>query len=304
MQNYLPYFNLKDWPFTLAPRVEDFFAAATHERVLATVADAQARHDAGIVFMTAPGAGKTLLSLVAAKRQMDAGHVVCYVNARSFSPGSLVASLAEALGIDYDSSADPLHDMEIVALALAEKSRGVFMIVDDASLLPLEALKELQVISSLAGNNARLVTLALFDGDGLPRLLKHRDFRALRSRLLYFSLPPLSRTETEGYIRYRLWHASEAAEAEPIFTDKAMNSVAPRARGNPSLINLVCDRALEAAMFAGHKQVSPRDVAIALKIEPFLAPFLRQRRDRALLAGLVAFLTATNIILFYLMARG
>jgi general secretion pathway protein A len=87
-------------------------------------------------------------------------------------------------------------------------------------------------------------------------LLDRNDLRQLAQRITgRYHLKPLSREETEGYVRHRLRVAGAVGE---IFTPSALREVYRLAAGIPRVINVTCDRALLGAYTQEQRRVTAR----------------------------------------------
>jgi general secretion pathway protein A len=88
----------------------------------------------------------------------------------------------------------------------------------------------------------------------LQEMLARRELRQLAQRVTArYHLSPLSRQETEEYIRHRLVVAG--GEGKVSFTPSALSVVHQKSGGIPRLVNLICDRALLGGYVAGTRVI-------------------------------------------------
>src|SRR6185503_14942918 len=111
----------------------------------------------------------------------------------------------------------------------------------------------------------------------LQEMLARRDLRQLAQRVTArYHLAPLSRQETDDYIRHRLSVAG--GEGKVAFTPTALAAVHQLSGGVPRLVNLICDRALLAGYVAGtHTIEGPMVRVAASEVAPPPARGLRLR---------------------------
>jgi general secretion pathway protein A len=122
----------------------------------------------------------------------------------------------------------------------------------------------------------------------LQEMLGRRELRQLAQRVTArYHLAPLSRSETDDYVRHRLRVAG--GEGKLTLTPRALVAVHRLSGGVPRLINLVCDRALLAGYVAGTRVIDAPLVRRAA--QEVLTPAPKRALDaRALLAAAAALL--------------
>ena len=135
-----------------------------------------------------------------------------------------------------------------------EEDETVTIVIDEAQSLDEEVLEGLFRLAATPDSlSFSPLQVLLIGHPDLEKKLnseklssfKERTTRGGRIRLL-------TREESGEYINYRLKLAGR--EISEIFTPEAINKVWEFARGNPRIINLLCDRAL----LVGHSNSSPK----------------------------------------------
>ena len=150
----------------------------------------------------------------------------------------------------------------------------IILIVDEAQNLSAEVLEQVRLLTNLETATQKLLQIILIGQPELRELLDRTDLRQLAQRITgRYHLKPLSREETQGYIRHRLRVAGAAGE---IFTAAALREVHRLSSGIPRVINVCCDRALLGAYTRETRKVTPALVRRAAG-EVYGRPLFRRR---------------------------
>jgi general secretion pathway protein A len=130
-------------------------------------------------------------------------------------------------------------------LSAHAEGRRIIVIVDEAQNLSAEVLEQVRLLTNLETPTQKLLQIILIGQPELRELLDRNELRQLAQRITgRYHLKPLSREETQGYVRHRLRVAGAAGE---IFTSGALREVHRLSAGIPRVINVSCDRALLGA---------------------------------------------------------
>jgi MSHA biogenesis protein MshM len=239
------FFGLTRPAFDAKPDPRVFFETAGHRETRATLEYALFAAKPCTVVIGESGLGKTLLARLTAA-DASANQTVIWTNGigqepgrtdiRVFSPGELATSGNEKTG-----EAATLAEW---TRSLPAPGRAPLVIVDDADALPEPNWHALLGLLARDVEFPHPPTLAVF---GHPRLLKELSSPVLtRLRRRVFRtciLHALRPDEVREYVQYRLARAA-GTEDIAVFTDDALSHVARLTRGNPSLINQVCENAM------------------------------------------------------------
>ncbi len=119
------------------------------------------------------------------------------------------------------------------------------LIVDEAQNLSAEVLEQVRLLTNLETRTQKLLQIILIGQPELRLLLDRTDLRQLAQRITgRYHLSPLTREETQEYVRHRLRVAGVSAE---VFTRGALKEIHRVSGGVPRIINVCCDRALLGA---------------------------------------------------------
>jgi general secretion pathway protein A len=167
------------------------------------------------------------------------------------------------------------------------------VIIDEAQHLQPDVLEQIRLLSNIDDEHGTMLQIILVGQTDLEPLLSRPELRQFQQRVSRrFQLKPLNADEVQQYIEHRLALARgarapsqapgarelerELAEWEETragveFTPDAIQAVSKLSGGLPRVINLVCDRSLEAAyIFQQHTIDAPviDTAARALGIAP------------------------------------
>jgi general secretion pathway protein A len=138
-----------------------------------------------------------------------------------------------------------------------KKDNAVVLFIDEAQNTPVETLENLRMLSNLESSADKLLQIVLCGQPELERLLGRNELRQLKSRIaVRADIPPLSRKESLAYFRHRMSISSK--EGSDIFTRAALERIVRKAKGNPRLINILCDNALITGFGSGEAKVTFR----------------------------------------------
>ena len=241
LDEFLDHYQLSHDPF--AARTPGFrFFTPQRKTVLAQLHHL-ARFGDRLLLVTGPqGSGKTLLRqvLVASSNKDTTQCVVA--TAREFSEESaLIGYLCQAVNAKGRSTDALLERAE----QLKQSGVQLYLIVDDAQLLELQALQDLADLGLSTGADSP-VRIFLFADENISLLLPQIDTDGVAEQWVHrIDLDPYSPEETRDYIAQRL----EAAGQElALLDDEQLQEIHRRSSGWPGRINTVARQVMEDAM--------------------------------------------------------
>ena len=190
-----------------------------------------------------PGMGKTSLLQKLISEHGEKHSIGLVTNAR-YDVEHLLPWILLSLGLSKNRL-DPVEAYHLFSEFLIQESkqrRRVILIIDEAQSLGAELLEELRLLSNLNDGKTLKLQIILSGQPDLHTLLQRIDMTQFAQRIVVdHHLEPLSEAETGHCIRHRL----QVAGGHPsLFTNKACALVHRLTRGNPRLINQVCDVSL------------------------------------------------------------
>ncbi len=133
------------------------------------------------------------------------------------------------------------------------------LIVDEAQNLSQPVLEEIRLLTNLETSSEKLLQIVLSGQPELEDKLKLPQLRQLRQRImLRCTTHPLTKDQTAEYIRERLRIAGSSND--PIFDEKAIETVHLYSLGIPRVINLICEHSLVNAFTENERPIQAKTV--------------------------------------------
>ena len=262
---YLRFFGLNEKPFAITPDPRYLYLSERHAEALAHLLYG-INESGGFIQLTGEvGTGKTTMVRTLLSRVPHHADVAVILNPR-VTPVEFLLTICEELGLgiadaDRDSVKQMVDALNRRLLAAHADGRRIIVIVDEAQNLSAEVLEQVRLLTNLETPTQKLLQIILIGQPELRELLDRTELRQLAQRITgRYHLQPLSREETQGYIRHRL---RVSGAAEEIFTSGALTEVHRLAAGIPRVINVTCDRALLGAYTRETRKVTSALVRLA-----------------------------------------
>jgi general secretion pathway protein A len=272
---YEQFFGFTEPPFTLSVNPRFRFASTAHEEALSEVTYGLERREPVIVVTGDIGMGKTLLCRTVLER-LSRKTFLSVITDPLLGRDDLLKRILEDFGIIAAERAATLqasrHDltqaMDAFLLSLAQLDAHAVVIIDEAQHIQPDVLEQIRLVANAHDTRGTLLQIVLVGQPSLLTLLGQSELRQVRQRVTRcVSVNALTDVEVKQYIAHRLAVArqpetnSRVAGAEDLareiarwnesrqpvtFSDEALEAVARLSRGTPRMVNLLCDRALEA----------------------------------------------------------
>ncbi len=240
---YESFYGLRTKPFALLPDSDFLYPGSTHSAAYSLLEYGLLSQAPFMVLTGDPGMGKTSLLQKLISEHGEKHSIGLVTNAR-YDVEHLLPWILLSLGLSK-KRLDPVEAYHLFSEFLIQGSkqhRRVILIIDEAQSLGSELLEELRLLSNLNDGKTLKLQIILSGQPDLHTLLQRIDMTQFAQRIVVdYHLEPLSEAETGHCIRHRL----QVAGGHPsLFTNKACALVHRLTRGNPRLINQVCDVAL------------------------------------------------------------
>ena len=261
---YLDFYKFTETPFSLTPDPEFLFLSETHRAALEKLRYGLESRMGFMMLTGEVGTGKTTLCRALLDQIDDTAETVYIINP-SLSGTELICSILDDLSIRHspDASKKQLIESLNEFLLTTIPSRTVMIIIDDAQTIPVGALEDLRLLTNLETDKHKLLQIVLV---GQPELAAHLscvELRQLKQRIaLSCHLQHLSQEEVNGYIDRRLLLAGNDGLVR--FSSKAIRHIHRFSKGNPRLINKICDLALTAGYTGTAIKIESKHVKAAL----------------------------------------
>lgn len=258
---YKSFFGLKENPFNVNPDPRFLYLTNQVEETLTGLMYGIQTRKGFITLTGEVGTGKTTL----VNRLLDWLHsrrarTAFLFNSRMNSNQLFDFILAE-FEITCDSKSKSQQLMKLNHWLLDRYRRGetVVLIIDEAQNLTYPVLEEIRLLTNLETSTEKLLQIVLSGQPELEEKLKLPQLRQLRQRImLRCRTAPLSKEQTQEYINERLKTAG--ASGEPIFSQKAMETVHLYSLGIPRVINLLCEHSLVNSYVEQQRPIQPKTV--------------------------------------------
>jgi len=290
---YTSFFGLSEKPFAITPDPRYLYLSERHAEALAHLLYG-INESGGFIQLTGEvGTGKTTVVRTLLSRVPHHADVAVILNPR-VSPVEFLLTICEELGLpiaeaDRDSVKQMVDTLNRRLLSAHAEGRRIIVIVDEAQNLSAEVLEQVRLLTNLETPTQKLLQIILIGQPELRELLDRNDLRQLAQRITgRYHLKPLSREETQGYVRHRLRVAGAAGE---IFTPGALREVHRLSSGIPRVINVSCDRALLGAYTQEARKVTAalvRQAAGEVYDRRFAPQWMGWGAGALIVAGLVA----------------
>ena len=257
--DYCEHFGLHRAPFNDSVNPEFFYRTETHEAAFVRMMMCARQHKALGLVWGRSGTGKTLLTqmLLAGLTEDVFIPVVILANPVMTKLGLLGRILDElevARPSGRENTQSYLDCIHSFLMQTYSAGKRVVLIVDETHFLPSDQLHMIRALTNLETPQEKLCTIILLAEETFPRRLRHRRYSSLRSRIAVSSyLMPLSRSDTEQYVRFRLL---VAGSAEELFDLDCYPSLHANTNGICREISKLADNSLFETYLRGETRVT------------------------------------------------
>ena len=253
---YEAFFGLHEKPFSLTPDPAYFYRSDSHANAIDLIRHGISHRTGPIVLTGISGAGKTTLCRTVLE-ELDRNTFTALVLNPYVSEEELLLLMLQDFGV---ISRDEVERGRAARVRAAELQRTLIdflqslpplgaravLIVDEAQKLPPSVMQQIKRLAAIEAGGHPLLQIVLAGQLSLRDTLRLPELRDLDARVaIRYRVRPLQAEETAAYVTHRL--AIAGARSTATFTPRALHQVHRASRGNPRLINMLCDRALLAA---------------------------------------------------------
>ncbi len=283
----LSFFNLRYNPFVTPPTPDQLFRSRSHLRVMQEIAyGIEGRKD--IIAILAPrGMGKTTLAHAYFDQRLQRNLHTIWLTGRSSTFATILGRLCAQCNVPAEGEVNTtLRALRASLRHAADAGYRVVLIIDEAEGLSAKTIEDLLVLADLEDGSGKLLSVILIGEPMLDQHLKRAFAQTLRvERYRRIRIDPSRHQESVAYVQHRI--AQVAGDEEPMFTPKALRRVARYARGNPGLLNYICNEALRAAIIEQRKPITKPIIRAVLNDLDGRQPLSLLRWGVAALAGIL-----------------
>lgn len=240
---YLDYYNLKSKPFQINIEHKFFWSGKSMSTALLTLKKAILKDNGFFILTGDTGTGKTVL-VNYIENILEDKTIIASIPNPDFEPHDFLNLLSNCFKMNrkFESKGAFLIYLRNFLQKAYTIDKKILLIIDEAHRLKREILRELDLLSNIKIDNKTMINILLVGQNGLNELLKESYSKAIRQNIIVrCNLGSLTENETGKFIRYRL---KIAGTERKIFNSKAVREVFSFSKGNPRLINSVCDFAM------------------------------------------------------------
>ena len=240
---YNSYYNLTAKPFKIDTDPRFIWFGEIHKEAMANLKYGLLDRNGFIVLTGDVGTGKTTL-INALLDTLDGDVRVVKINHPSLEINEFLILVAKTL--DPTVALSDKSDLLLFFNSYLQRAHAegvtVLLVIDEAHRLSIDLLEEIRLLSNIEWAGEKLLNIMLVGQNEIKPMLMKPECRALQQRITsFYDIQTLSRQETRDYIAYRL---HMAGHPKPLFTSAAINEVYTISKGNPRVINILCDRAM------------------------------------------------------------
>ncbi len=262
---YDHFYGFHEPPFNLTPDPRFLFYSERHREAFHHVLFGIQERKGFIQLTGEVGAGKTTICR-AILEELGPTYRTALILNPCLTSSQLLRTILHELGL-APGRIDRAAGLELLNRFLLDQlaaGNDVVLLIDEAQDLEPELLEEVRLLSNLETDQRKLLQIVLVGQPELRDRLDERGLRQLRQRItVRYHLRPLSRQETEHYIRHRLHVAG--GNSRPTFDRWAIRRIYRYSRGVPRLINAVCDKTLLCGFVTGTDRLTGRHVRRAIR---------------------------------------
>lgn len=270
---YEARFGLEGLPFQIAPDLHFHVDTDTHRAALSALQAGLARGDEFLALIGDFGTGKTMVARRLIQLVDHDRYAVVELAGWRIEGDDLLTRITSALGQCAVDTALPLGTLMQCLQELGRHHRAALLVIDDAHLLGLDAVRRLAKLTALRVEGRGVVHVCLVGRSVSPAIDEHvRVGRPLHIATLA-QLDPLDVQAVGAYIRGRLEHAGW--KGHPAFAPGVAAEIQARTAGNPARINRLCGHLLAQLQESGEDVVSVDLVrAVASRLQSEFDDFL------------------------------
>lgn len=258
MKGYEAFFGFREPPFSLAPDPRFLFDSASHAAAREQVGRALERREPLVVVTGEIGIGKTLLCRSVVQK-LESRTFLSIVHDPMLDRDELLKQMLQDFGViskDRTRLApttrhELVHALQEFLLSLIPLKGHAVLVIDEAQHLQPDAVEQLRLVSNVHDDAGTLLQIVLVGQPSLEAVLARPELRQVKQRVSrHVRLEPLGIAELSQYIDHRLAVAREggtASHGAVTFAPEALSALWRLSGGTPRILNLLCDRALEAA---------------------------------------------------------
>lgn len=240
---YTQYYGLKQKPFELAPDPKMLYLSKAHKEALLMLRSGARSTKEFFLLTGGVGTGKTTLLNVLV-RSFTKSLYYCMLSNPTLDRKDFYYFIASRFNFPFRGDReDFMVQCTHFFKTCRQQRKKVLIIIDEAHALPISVIEATLQLVKLAAESRAILTVFLVGQPEMNVRLEENRLRSLKRRIaIRHELPPFPEEDTAHYIYSRLNLAG--GKTSDLFTPRAISLIHAATKGNPRLINILCDRAL------------------------------------------------------------
>lgn len=248
-------FHLK--PFEHTPDPKFLFLSVGMQETLATLEYGIIQKRGFMLLVGDPGTGKTTL-INSLMEKSDINADCAYI----FNPDLNFYEILHTVLVEFYlaseeeelSKTKAMQRLNSFLVDQYKKNRNTVIIIDEAQTLDTKTLETLRLLSNFELHTDKLLQIIIAGQPGLLKTLNQESLTQLSQRFgLRCRTAAFSEKETYEYIIYRL--KKSGCSYSQLFSEKAKHIIWSYTKGNPRIINIVCDNSLLSGYSSGKNRI-------------------------------------------------
>jgi len=259
---YNEFYGFSEDPFELTPNPRFLYLTRSHREALSSMTHAIKNRNGFISVTGEVGTGKTILihslldNLGEKVKSVHIFHTTLTFN-------ELLRTILGQLhlAVVKDDTADLLHQLTQYLAQVHSKDEMLLIIIDEAQDLPLGVMKDFQRLIPLGSKGMKIV----FVGQpGFEEKLESEGLEPLKQSIeIRRRIKGFSEDEAAKYIDHRLRLVGKSSSE--LFLPETISLICRYSRGNPRVINVLCENALLMGFRSSQKKIDTDTIRGAIK---------------------------------------
>ncbi len=251
---YLSHYKLKENPFQLTANPNFFWHHKKYSKAITVLKDGLQNNN-GLYLLTGdPGIGKTML-INYLSMLLEPDFIIAKVPYPDIEGLEFLNSISNSYGVkeQFTSRNAFLDQFRNFLCDAYSQNKKALLIVDEAHKIAEALFKELDFLLNVKLNDKTKINVILVGQNELNNLIEQPESNKLSRKVAKkCMLELLSEQEIAGYVRHRL---KVAGTTTKIFSSGAIRQIYLFSKGNPRLINNICDHALLTGYSSGIRSI-------------------------------------------------
>ena len=259
---YNEFYGFSENPFDLTPNPRFLYLTRSHREALASMTHGIKNRNGFISVTGNVGSGKTSLIYSLLENLGEKVKSVHIFHTTLTFNELLRTILSELhLAVVKEDTTDLLHQLTQYLHQMSSKDEMLAIIIDEAQDLPLQVMKDFQMLIPLGSKGMKLVFVGQPNFDDK---LNSEDLKPLKQSIeIRRQIRGFGEEESAKYIEHRLKLVGKSSSE--IFSPEAISLICRYSRGIPRVINILCDNGLLMGYRSSQKEIDADMIRGAIK---------------------------------------